>query len=430
MTKRPSIGELLEPTLDGEATIKIIDSAISSRESELRLIASGLMDISGLGEFRCLFERIIQNLDDFSLDYKREWLTSPIVCSWINSMCSLESWSTGNKKLHRLLRLSSSIANKIPPSQSGKIELNSVNGCCFGYTADIVVRGVIGPKLIIEKSNNSMLLTDELSKTSFEVSDHDFSKPCEIVISANDNQFKIHKKPTLTGSRITVRNDVPTLKLMLRSDAPPGRLTGLNYEELDNSPSTYSEVIDPLPVVNTAEWLRTSWPEEYNDWLKTMHVIVQRTAPDGWYVGGFSLGAYQGAFWLCQTDPIDVFDQCVHEQSHIKLRYIQEFSQIIKDGQNNERFQVPWRTDLRPISGIYEGVYVNSHSAIAISKLVDSGFLDSDLLKGFAERHKLLVDHVSIGNSILKANAKFTTQGADFIDWTDSFISKHSKILY
>ena len=72
-----------------------------------------------------------------------------------------------------------------------------------------------------------------------------------------------------------------------------------------------------------------------------------------------TVSSYAGAIWLFVDTIVGIVEHMVHEQSHVKLRYVEEACPILAPEQTGERFLVGWRKDPRPIVGIYEGVYVH-----------------------------------------------------------------------
>lgn len=85
--------------------------------------------------------------------------------------------------------------------------------------------------------------------------------------------------------------------------------------------------------------------------------------------------------------------------------------------QKADKFQVGWRTDLRPIVGIYEGVYVNIHSFRALGRLLQHQLLDSKNTELAFFRYKDLISQTRKGVEILEKYACFTQIGEVFLEW-------------
>ena len=125
----------------------------------------------------------------------------------------------------------------------------------------------------------------------------------------------------------------------------------------------------------------------------------------------------QGAVWINPCDMLTVVESMVHEQSHLKLRYLEDAVPLLEPGQTGQRFAVSWRTDTRPVVGIYEGVYVHIHCAIALARCVEHGVFGVGLRHAATARMRALAAQASDGLAILRANARFTKAGAGYLNW-------------
>ena len=217
-----------------------------------------------------------------------------------------------------------------------------------------------------------------------------------------------------------MRNDIPWLKLNLNEDGVPERTTGINFGNIDDISNRYA-AFDPDPFYKALELLSSTWAEEYYDFQEMVQIIIPSNAPEGWRVDGYSVSSYQGACWIVSRKIEKILETLVHEQSHLKLRYIEDTIPILASDQPTEVFPVGWRTDSRPIEGIFEGVFVHIHCILAMSKIIsDHTFKDYY----FDERLHQLEKQVAEGVNILGNHANFTEYGRIFLDWAQNVIHR------
>jgi hypothetical protein len=220
----------------------------------------------------------------------------------------------------------------------------------------------------------------------------------------------------LPASRIVVRNDLPGLRIELDETRVPERETSVRQNGVDARADAYPGGCFSV-LADASGMLLNAWPEEYDDWRETMRVVVPRLAPPGWQMGGFTVSAMQGAVWINPCDLLTVLESMVHEQSHLKLRYLEDAIALLEPAQTGQRFAVSWRTDTRPVVGIYEGVYVHIHCAIAFARCLDCGVFAEGLRQAAADRMLELAAQASGGLAILRANARFTKAGEGYLNW-------------
>ncbi|MGZ5198944.1 MAG: aKG-HExxH-type peptide beta-hydroxylase [Telluria sp.] len=220
----------------------------------------------------------------------------------------------------------------------------------------------------------------------------------------------------LPASDIVVRNDLPGLRVSLDETRVPERETSVLHDRVDERINAYPEGKFSL-LADAAGIVLKAWPEEYDDWRQTLRAVVPRLPPAGWQMGGFTLSSMQGAVWINPTELLAVVEAMVHEQSHLKLRYLEEAVPMLEPEQISERFAVSWRTDTRPIVGIYEGVYVHIHCAIALARCLDHGVFEKAMRPRTAARMRELVAQAADGLAVLQANARFTEAGRGYLNW-------------
>jgi HEXXH motif-containing protein len=140
-----------------------------------------------------------------------------------------------------------------------------------------------------------------------------------------------------------VRNDIPPLRLKLSGSLE--RQTAI-ADELDREGIGYRDDVDLGTFIEAGELIRHVWPEEYRDFQETLQVVVPREVPYGWRARGMTVSSYQGAIWIMARGLLPIFENLIHEHSHVKLRYIEEYLPILAPEQPETRFVVGWRTDV------------------------------------------------------------------------------------
>jgi HEXXH motif-containing protein len=119
---------------------------------------------------------------------------------------------------------------------------------------------------------------------------------------------------------------------------------------------------------------------------------------------------------------LQTLESLVHEHSHVKLRYVEEAVPLLQPEQTTARFPVGWRTDPRPVVGIFEGVYVHLHCVMALTRLLEGSSLAPDMRQGAAGRLNELRTQAREGLALLQAHAQFTAPGKGFLHWAASVL--------
>ena len=223
----------------------------------------------------------------------------------------------------------------------------------------------------------------------------------------------------LPRSNIVVRNDLPGLRVSLDETRTPERGSAVRGQETDARERSYPQGRH-RPVVEAAQALLSAWPEEYEDWRCMMRVVVPRMPPPGWQMEGFTISSMQGAAWIHPSSTLRTLESLVHEHSHVKLRYVEEIVPLLQAGQTHARFRVGWRTDPRPEVGIFEGVYVHLHCAMALVRYLEGGGLDAEARCEAAARLNELRAQAREGLELLQGHARFTEAGQGFLRWAEA----------
>ncbi len=228
----------------------------------------------------------------------------------------------------------------------------------------------------------------------------------------------------LPRSNIVVRNDLPGLRVSLDETRTPERGSAVREQETDTRERSYPQSRH-RPVVEAAQALLSAWPEEYEDWRCMMRVVVPRMPPPGWQMEGFTISSMQGAAWIHPSSTLRTLESLVHEHSHVKLRYVEEAVPLLQAGQTHARFRVGWRTDPRPVVGIFEGVYVHLHCVMALVRYLEGNGLDAPARCEAAARLNELRAQAREGLELLKGHAHFTEAGQGFLYWAASALARH-----
>jgi HEXXH motif-containing protein len=218
----------------------------------------------------------------------------------------------------------------------------------------------------------------------------------------------------LPESEIVLRNDVPFLQLKLSDTAE--RDTGVVFATFDHSAEGYPQ-FDVEEFLAAATLMLELWPEEYREFETTLQVVVPRGVPPRWRARGMTVSSHQGAIWILARGLVNLVEHITHEQSHVKLRYIEETWPLLTPEQTAERFKVGWRRDLRPIVGIYEGVYVHLHCAVMLARLAESKLCSAAERNVAAARLADIIADVREGIAILASHASFTPGGDVYLKW-------------
>jgi len=223
----------------------------------------------------------------------------------------------------------------------------------------------------------------------------------------------------LPRSHIVIRNDLPGLRVSLDETRTPERGSTVREQETDARERSYPQGRH-RPIVEAAQALLSAWPEEYEDWRSMMRVVVPRLPPPGWQMEGFTISSMQGASWIHPSNTLRTLESLVHEHSHVKLRYVEEAVPLLQPVQTSARFPVGWRTDPRPVIGIFEGVYVHLHCVMALVRYLDGHRLGPAARHEAAVRLGELRTQAREGFELLRGHARFTEAGQGFLRWAES----------
>ncbi len=148
------------------------------------------------------------------------------------------------------------------------------------------------------------------------------------------------------------------------------RMTGTNQRHdgtqfFGSDAQAYDVDADRPDIDEALNLVRRYWPEQFEELPYFTQVLVPiRASPTKHRYTAFSVSSRQGAIYVSPGPSSAVVEMILHENAHVKLREIQEIVPLlIHPFAVEPRFSVPWRPDLRPVPGIFEGMFVFSHVA-------------------------------------------------------------------
>lgn len=218
---------------------------------------------------------------------------------------------------------------------------------------------------------------------------------------------------------IVIRNDLPSLRVCLDETRTAEREDAILHDWVDPRDQAYPAG-QREALIEAAQWMSDAWPEMVQEWRAILSVVVPRMPPRGWQMNGFTLSSMQGAVWVHPGRPLQALEGLLHEAAHVKLRYVEEFCPMLAAAQTAERFQVSWRTDARPVAGVFEGTYVSAMAAEGLHRAVEAGAVPL-LSRLWAQRRVAdLRRGVRQATAVLRKHARFTPEGANFCAWIES----------
>lgn len=157
------------------------------------------------------------------------------------------------------------------------------------------------------------------------------------------------------------------------------------------------------PFAEAANMIAAASPARAGDVCSLTPVFVPRSTGAERRIG-FTVSSRQGAMFLDPDEPEIMAENIVHENAHVKLRYMQLIDPILADfyEADSERFEVPWRPDPRPLPGILEGAYVFSN------------VLDHRRRSGVNATGNDLAEDIAGALDILRRHGRFTEPGKRF----------------
>jgi HEXXH motif-containing protein len=107
---------------------------------------------------------------------------------------------------------------------------------------------------------------------------------------------------------------------------------------------------------------------------------------------------------------VSIIDLLIHESSHLLLFGLSADGALLSNS-GEERYSSPLRADPRPIDGILHACFVASRVHLAMSRLLDSGYLTKDNEKRAADRLDHNAKSARIALEVLNKHARPTELG-------------------
>lgn len=291
--------------------------------------------------------------------------SSPIFRGWYSRFGRIKDLERRSPALERLMSSWNNHLFSLDYEDNFRCTFSVENGYCVFWNPEIVIACSQFDTLTIEKNAGVARICSPGRGRLLASLERIAGGPRWQLTSCTEELSVWFPRGYLPGTRIPVRNDIPELRLKLSGWERESAVNG----DLDLTPNAYDPQFGLDEFVAAAELIRAAWPEEYADFSETLHIVVPRNVPPGWRARGMTVSSYQGAIWLMARGLLPIFENLLHEQSHVKLRYIEEQSPLLQDNQAVERYKVGWRSDPRPIAGIFEGIYVPPSHASGINGL-------------------------------------------------------------
>lgn len=404
---------LAEPR--AQVTEQLLAHSARARFDDLAAVAKVIGLLEGTARETQAFAELLASLraDDPGRDSR---LRSPVLRGWLHDFGRIADLSDLSDP--HLLRQLDHIDNmRVSLDDEGDwVALLAVEqGVVATWDCRRAILGVPGTLVGARKAGDRLTLIDE-------------DGAHHVYDLGDDADPRIRAAPALPGTDIVVRNDLPRLRLTLREGAVPTRAGGIAPWSLDGRDPYYARQ-DFGPLLAAAAVLEQAWPEKYDDLARTVQVLVPRAAPPGWEVDGFTVSSHQGACWIFSQGLVKSLETLVHEQGHVKLRYVEEAIPILTPDQPEGLFEVSWREDPRPIVGIVEGVFVHLQVAQALRRAAEHGLLDAADTAEARLRAADLAEEVAEALPILRAHARLTEAGQGFLAYAEAAVARERAAL-
>jgi HEXXH motif-containing protein len=397
---------------NAQATESLVRSSGLGRLRELTQLSAYLAAQPGFEEFRPEAVSTLEQFEREQPDVLFRRLASPVFRGWLSRFGGIEDFTPKNALLREQLLLWNNMRYTLLEPSRYSTTLTVIDGCCQTWDPRLAVRVGGHEAVQIDKDDNRLVVRSMEGSTLLDAL---VDGPRSVSVREVADGCELRFAPYLPDSQIVVRNDLPLLQLRLlgtdRSDA-------VALGSLDHSAASYPP-FDPAPYQEAASIINDVWPEEYADFRETLQVVVPRSSPPRWRARGMTVSSFAGAVWLFVEGVVDLVEHMVHEQSHVKLRYIEDTCPILAPEQTEQRYVVGWRNDPRPIVGIYEGVYVHLHVLTALSACLEQDVFPTPEARACESRCRAVMAQVEEGLALLTAHGRFTETGKVYLRWVE-----------
>ena len=405
--------------LPGNAKVTewLVRSSGLARLAEFTQLSTYLAARPGFEAFRPEAVATLEQFDEEPSETLFRRLGSPIFRGWLSRFGRVEEFTPENGVVCEQLILWNNVRYSLFEPAQYRTMMRVIDGVCMTWDARLAIRVGAHEAVHVEKEGDRLIVQsmegDILVDASVE-GQHTHS--ARVVAGGCDLMFA----PFLPDSQIVLRNDLPLLRLRLlgvqRDDA-------VELGSFDHSSASYPG-FDPAPYLRAAAIIRDVWPEGYADFRQTLQVVVPRASPPHWRARGMTISTFAGAIWLFVDSVLDLVEHMVHEQAHVKLRYIEDTCPILDPEQTGERYVVGWRKDPRPIVGIYEGVYVHLQVLMALSAAMEREAFSAKNAPACEKRIREVAAQVEEGLAVLTAHGKFTETGQAYLTWAEGIFEQ------
>jgi HEXXH motif-containing protein len=341
-------------------------------------------------------------------------LASPIFRGWYSAFGRLPKLVRADPRFPALIALwNNHLYDLVRPGRF-RVLFAVVDGWCWSSDCEILIRCPGHQELLVEKDGTETVFYS--ADGSVRLLAYERREGCVPRILCRSPGIELcQARGRLPDTGIPVRNDIPPLCLHLAGWERDTAVTG----ELDLSAATYDHDFALGEFITAADLIRRAWPEQYDDLRQTLQIVVPRNAPSGWRAHGMTVSSYQGAVWLMAKGVLPLFENLIHEQSHVKLRYIEDYVGLLESEQEEKRFEVSWRSDPRPLKGIFEGIYVHLQMLEGLTRLLD---IDQEVVSrdAIVERIARLTPEIGEGLRVFSNNARLTSAGREFVRWCEA----------
>ena len=395
---------------DVGATESLVGASGLKRLTEFTQLSTYLASQPCFDDLQPAILATMEQFADEPLDVLFRRLSSPIFRAWLSRFGAVQHFARDDPLLDEQMRLWNNMRHSLVVPGDYRTTMTVVDRCCMTWDARLAVRVGEHAAVIVERQNDRLIIRsmDDEGLLDAEVD----QEGCHSIRQLGEG-CRVNFARCLPGSQIALRNDLPLLQLRLLGTE---RESAVELGTLDHSKTSYP-TFNPDPYLQAAAIIGEVWPEEYADFRQTLHVVVPRTSPRRWHARGMTVSSYAGAIWLFVDTLVDLVEHMVHEQSHVKLRYVEEACPILTPDQTGERFLVGWRKDPRPIVGIYEGVYVHLHVLTALSACRAKHIFSGENAATCEARCRSVIVEVEEGLRLLEAHGRFTDTGSAYLPW-------------
>ncbi len=402
---------------NAQATESLVRSSGLLRLAELTQLSAYLAGQPGFEAFRSEAVATLEQLERESPDVLFRRLASPIFRGWLSRFGAVEDFTSENAVVREQLLLWNNMRYGFLEPARYRTTMTVIDGCCMTWDPRLAVRVGGHETVHVEKEGDRLIVKSMEGDTLLDsFVDGQHSHSARSVADGCGLLFA----PFLLDSQIVVRNDLPLLQLRLLGTE---REDAVALGSLDHSSASYPS-FDPDPYLGAASIINDVWPEEYADFRETLQIVIPRSSPRRWRAQGMTVSSFAGAIWLFVDGVVDLVEHMVHEQSHVKLRYIEDACPILAPEQTGERHVVGWRNDPRPIVGIYEGVYVHLHVLMALWACTEHDAFSGADAQACEQRRRTVAAQVQEGLALLTAHGRFTETGKVYLGWAEDTLDQ------